>query len=60
MYFSFVMAWLFSRTVQKSKAHRGVKIVKVSEIDDDLSDVFVQQFIDKPFLVGNRLKCNKK
>lgn len=37
--------------VQKSNAHRGIEIRKVEEIDMSNGETFVQEFIDKPFLV---------
>lgn len=37
--------------VQKSNAHRGIKIEKVQDLNLTASGSFVQEFIEKPFLV---------
>lgn len=37
--------------VQKSNDHRGIKILTIDKIDLRSSDSFVQEYIDKPFLV---------
>uniref|UniRef100_A0A1I8AM10 Tubulin polyglutamylase TTLL4 n=1 Tax=Steinernema glaseri TaxID=37863 RepID=A0A1I8AM10_9BILA len=40
--------------VQKSNKHRGIQIRKVSELDLDQKDSFVQQYISNPLLIDKR------
>ncbi|KAJ8308800.1 hypothetical protein KUTeg_013674 [Tegillarca granosa] len=40
--------------VQKNNNHRGIKIKKVNELDLSKDGSFVQQYIDKPFLIDKR------
>ncbi|XP_060572771.1 probable tubulin polyglutamylase ttll-15 [Ruditapes philippinarum] len=40
--------------VQKNNNHRGIKIKQIGEIDFDSNGSFVQQFVDKPFLIDDR------
>lgn len=37
--------------VQKSNDHRNIKIQKIDSVDLDSSGTFIQEFLDKPFLV---------
>lgn len=37
--------------VQKSNDHRGIKIETIETLDLKSNDSFVQEYIDKPFLV---------
>ncbi|XP_014212428.1 tubulin polyglutamylase TTLL6 [Copidosoma floridanum] len=39
------------RFVQKSNAHRGIKIKRVEELNLTAAGSFVQEFVEKPFLV---------
>ncbi|XP_013406367.1 tubulin polyglutamylase TTLL4 [Lingula anatina] len=40
--------------VQKSNNHRGIKIKKISDLDLSSGGTFVQEFVDKPFLIDRR------
>ncbi|XP_022110002.1 tubulin polyglutamylase TTLL6-like isoform X2 [Acanthaster planci] len=40
--------------VQKSNAHRGIKVKPISELDLSAANSFIQEFIDKPFLIDGR------
>ncbi|KAI1716073.1 tubulin-tyrosine ligase family domain-containing protein [Ditylenchus destructor] len=40
--------------VQKSNAHRGIKVKPVSELNLDEKGTFVQQFIENPLLIDGR------
>lgn len=40
--------------VKKSNDHRGIKIQKIEEFDLNASGTFVQEYVDKPFLVSKR------
>lgn len=37
--------------IQKSNDHRGIKVEKVEDIDLENGEAFVQEYVDKPFLV---------
>lgn len=37
--------------VQKSNGHRGIQVLKISEMDLTTEGTFVQEFIEKPYLV---------
>ncbi|XP_011301926.1 tubulin polyglutamylase TTLL6 isoform X2 [Fopius arisanus] len=39
------------RFVQKSNAHRGIRIKKSGEFDFDKEETFIQEFVEKPYLV---------
>ncbi|XP_015110779.1 tubulin polyglutamylase TTLL6 [Diachasma alloeum] len=39
------------RFVQKSNAHRGIRIKKFEEFDFDKGETFIQEFVEKPYLV---------
>ena len=38
--------------VQKSNNHRGIRIQPLSELDLETPGTFVQEYIQKPFLIG--------
>lgn len=40
--------------VKKSNDHRGIKIQKIMEFDLNATGTFVQEYIDKPFLINKR------
>ncbi|XP_060062892.1 probable tubulin polyglutamylase ttll-15 [Ylistrum balloti] len=40
--------------VQKRNSHRGIKIKKINELDLASDGSFVQEYIDKPFLIDKR------
>ena len=40
--------------VKKSNDHRGIRIQKIDEFDLDATGTFVQEYIDKPFLINKR------
>lgn len=37
--------------VQKSNDHRGIKVQNIENINLDSNDIFVQEYVDKPYLV---------
>jgi hypothetical protein len=37
--------------VQKSNSHRGIRILNTAQIELDKDGSFVQQYVDKPFLI---------
>lgn len=40
--------------VKKSNDHRGIRIQRIDEFDLQAKGTFVQEFIDKPFLINKR------
>lgn len=41
--------------VQKSNAHRGINVLPVDELQLDSDGTFIQQFVDNPLLIDERL-----
>lgn len=37
--------------VQKSNAHRGIRILKVEDMNLDQAETFVQEYVQKPLLI---------
>ena len=40
--------------VKKSNDHRGIKIQKIDEFNLNASGTFVQEYVDKPYLINKR------
>ena len=40
--------------VKKSNDHRGIKIQSIDEFDLNSKGTFVQEYVDKPFLINKR------
>uniref|UniRef100_A0A914EPV4 Uncharacterized protein n=1 Tax=Acrobeloides nanus TaxID=290746 RepID=A0A914EPV4_9BILA len=40
--------------VQKSNAHRGIKILKIDQLDLETPETFVQKYVENPFLIDGR------